>query len=212
MKRTIRYLLFAAASLHSAAALAMYTPNPAARWQEGHFYLAGDFQFIGDKDLSGGQINNIYGVYARPGFSVARNVVVYGRLGFQGADSVDTGFAGGFGVQGSWVFPRQKAWAIGGAFDYLHWSANIHHGGPDISWNEFQFTPAVSYRVPDLPELTPYFGILFDIVDGRDSLSQGDPVGLLLGSNYDPSSHVRLDAQVRVVTETAFSFSMAFVF
>ncbi|HVM96953.1 MAG TPA: hypothetical protein VMT89_11215, partial [Candidatus Acidoferrales bacterium] len=80
-------------AIHGVPAWAMYTPNPAGRWEEGHFFLAGDFGFIGDKDVSGGPIDDVASFYVRPGYSIARNVVVYARLGFQGADHVDTGFA-----------------------------------------------------------------------------------------------------------------------
>ena len=108
---------------------AVYTPNPAARWAEGRFFLAGDFQYIADKDLEdpGGEIEDVIGFYARPAYSVARHVVIYGRLGFQDASHVDASFAGGFGVQGAWVLPSPE-WAIGGSFDFLYWDAELESG------------------------------------------------------------------------------------
>ncbi len=46
----------------------------------------------------------------------------------------------------------------------------------------------------------------------RRSGSQRDPVGLLFGTNFDPTPHVRFDGQVRVVSETGFFFSVGYVF
>jgi hypothetical protein len=202
--------------LLAGAAAAMYTPNPAARWAPQRFFLAGDFQFNSSKDLdvNGGtrQIDDTVGMFVRPSYSIARNLVVYGRLGFQTANDIDTGFAGGFGVQGAYVLPAAPAWAIGGAFDFLHWSADVSGTGHDIDWNEFQFAPAVSYQIPTARTLTPYIGLLADFVDARGSLSESDPVGLLLGTNFDPTPHVRLDGQLRVINETGFFFSVGYLF
>jgi ketosteroid isomerase-like protein len=125
---------------------------------------------------------------------------------------VDAGLAVGFGVQGAYVFPRAPAWAIGGSFDYLHWSADFENGGPSIDWNEFQLAPAVSYRIPSVPEFTPYAGLMFDFVDARDPLREDDPVGFLVGTNIDPTPNVRLDIQVRAVSELGFFFSAGYLF
>ncbi len=210
-------VILASLLLSAQNALAMYTPNPAGRWEPNRFFLAGDFQFNSSKDLDFGggdshSLDNTVGLFVRPSYSIARNIVVYGRLGLQSADTIDTGFAGGFGVQAAYQFPRSPAWAIGGAFDYMHWSANIQNGGPNINWNEFQLTPAVSYQIPALKELTPYAGLMFDFVDARDSVSESDPVGLLMGTNFDPNPHLRLDFQLRVISETGFFFSVGYLF
>jgi hypothetical protein len=206
----------ACALLWTASAMAMYTPNPAGRWAPERFTLAGDFQFNSSKGLDHApDADNVAGFFVRPSYSIIRNLVVYARLGFQTADNVDTGFAGGFGVQGAYVLPGAREWAIGGAFDFLHWSGDFPSGAPvqhDIDWNEFQLAPAVSYNIPRVPQLTPYAGMLFDFVDARDSVSESDPVGILFGTNWDPTPEVRLDAQFRGVNETGFFFSVAYIF
>src|SRR5262249_32481727 len=218
MKLTMTGTCAASALLWAASAAAMYTPNPAGRWAPGHFTLAADFQFNSDKDLDpGGKVEDVAGFFVRPSYSIIRNVVVYARLGFQTADKVDTGFAGGFGVQGAYVFPGASDWAIGGAFDYLHWEGDFPSDAPsfaqrDIDWNEFQLAAAVSYNIPQLRELTPYAGLLFDFVDARGDISEDDPVGILFGTNWDPIPEVRLDAQFRVVNETGFFMSAAYIF
>lgn len=232
MKPTMRISLFVTCILAGAHyAAAMYTPNPAGRWAPNRFFLAGDFQF-NDKDLDpGGNLGNMAGFFARPSYSVARNVTIYGLLGFQRADGnegvpdVDTGFAGGFGVQGAYVFPGAPEWALGGSFQFMHWASDFQHecvpdrfgfcrveGGRNIDWNEFQVAPAVSYQVPTVPSLTPYAGLLFDFVDARDSISERDTVGLLFGTNFDPTPRVRLDGQVRVINETGFFLSAGYLF
>lgn len=198
------------------SAAAMYTPNPAGRWAPQHFFLAGDFQFNSSKDLDidhdgTAHVHDMFGAFVRPSYSIARNIVVYGRLGFQTANDIDTGFAGGFGVQGAYVLPGAPEWAIGGSFDFMHWSADFSHSNTDVDWNEFQLAPAVSYKIPRIPTLTPYAGLLFDFVDAHQS-SQSDPVGLLFGTNFDPTPHVRLDGQFRVVNETGFFFSVGYLF
>ncbi|MGH7897900.1 MAG: hypothetical protein ACREQQ_08100, partial [Candidatus Binatia bacterium] len=72
----------AAIVLCSERALALYTPNPAGRWAEGHFFLAGDFTYNTSKDLDPvGEIDDQVGFFARPAFSIAPNVMLYGRLG-----------------------------------------------------------------------------------------------------------------------------------
>ena len=189
-------------------ASAMYTPNPAGRWAPGRFFLAGDFDFTADKDLDGGgEVEDKIGFFARPAYSIAPNIMVYGRIGFMDADGLDSGFAGGFGVQGAYIFPHAPEWAVGGAFDFVYWKTG---GGPDLDWVEYQFTPAVSYNIPSIPQLTPYAGVAIDFL-GSD-FDEDDAIGPLFGINYDPSSHVRLDAQIRFVTETGFFFSGGYMF
>ena len=189
----------------TADALAIYTPNPAGRWAEGRFFLAGDFQYNANKDLDSRprEVEDMVGLWVRPAYSVARNVMLYGRLGFQDASKVDAGFAGGFGLQGAYAFPAAPEWAIGGAFDFLYWDAGDQ-------WIEFQITPAVSYNIPRVPELTPYAGLMFDFLGG--DFGEDDPVGFLVGSNYDVSNRVRLDAQFRVLSEVGFLLSAGYMF
>ena len=197
-------------------AVAVYTPNPAGRWAAQRFFLAGDLQFNRkDLDIDNGgteRIHDIVGMFVRPSYSIARNLVVYGRLGFQSANEIDTGFAGGFGVQGAYVLPAAPEWAVGGSFDYLHWSADFSRSGRNIDWNEFQLAPAVSYQIPGIRSLTPYVGMLADLVDVRGSPSASDPIGLLFGTNFDPSPHVRLDGQVRVANETGVFLSVGYLY
>ena len=191
------------------SAQALYTPNPAGRWAENRFFLAGDFTYNADKDLDGGgEIKDQVGFFARPAFSVARNVMIYGRVGAMDGKHLDSGFAGGFGVQGAYVLPRHPEWAIGGAFDFLYWKTG---SGPfDLTYIEYQFTPAFSYNVPSIPQLTPYAGVAFDFL-GSD-FDEDKPFGLVMGTNYDPTNRVRLDAQFRVISETGFFISAGYMF
>ena len=211
--------------LWASAAHAMYTPNPAGRWEPNRFFLAADFQYNASKDVDVGndtaELQDMVGLFVRPSYSLLRNVVIYGRLGFEqsdvsGAPSIDAGLAVGFGVQGAYVFPQAPEWAVGASFDYLHWSGDQCtapcNSTRDIDWNEFQFAPAVSLHPSRLPILTPYFGLLVDIVDARDSISESDPVGLLFGTNIDPTPHVRLDVQLRLVNETGLAISAGYLF
>ena len=190
-------------------ASALYTPNPAGRWAPGRFFLAGDFDFTTSKDLEGGgEIEDKFGMFVRPAFSVAPNIMIYGRLGVADAEGLDAGFAGGFGVQGAYIFPAAPQWAVGGAFDFLYWQTE--GGNSDLDYIEYQFTPAVSYNIPQAPTLTPYAGVSIDFLDS--DFEEDNTVGPLFGINFDPTSHVRLDAQVRFVTETGFLISAGYMF
>jgi hypothetical protein len=192
-----------------ATAQAMYTPNPAGRWAANRFFLAGDFEYDSTKDLDGGgELDDKVGFFARPAYTIAPNVILYGRLGVADANHLDSGFAGGFGVQGAYVLPRAPEWAIGGAFDFVYWDTGAPGG--DLSYVEYQFAPAVSYNIPKVPQLTPYAGVLFDFLSS--DFGEDDPVGMVFGTNFDPSDRVRLDAQFRVVNETGFYFSAGYMF
>ena len=191
------------------SAQAIYTPNPAGRWAANRFFLAGDFMYNSSKDLDGGgEIKDETGFFARPAFTIARNIMIYGRLGVMDGKHLDSGFAGGFGVQGAYVLPRAPEWAIGGAFDFVYWKTGS--GPADLDYIEYQFAPAVSYNVPSIPQLTPYAGVMFDFL-GSD-FSEDKPFGLLFGTNFDPTNHVRLDAQFRVISETGFFMSAGYMF
>lgn len=209
-KRGLTTMLAAAVLLVGAAsAPAMYTPNPAGRWAPQRFFLAGDFMW-NEKDLDGGgEIDSAVGAFVRPAYSIAPNVMLYGRIGMQDADDLDTGFAGGFGAQGAYIFPQAPEWAVGGAFDFMWWDTE-GRGGGDFDYKEFQISPAVSYNVPQAPQFTPYGGMMFDFLEG--DVEEDDPVGLLLGTNFDASSRFRLDAQIRLVSETGFFFSAGYLF
>lgn len=196
--------------LWAGAASAIYTPNPAGRWAAHHFFLAGDFEYNADKDTDFGEVDDMVGLFVRPAYSVAQNIMIYGRFGFRDSHRTDAGFAGGFGVQGAYVFPRAPEWAVGGAFDFLYWNAD-DNTNRNIEWKEFQVTPAVSYNIPQVPQLTPYAGVMFDFVDARRG-DQDDPVGFLIGTNFDPTNRFRLDAQFRAISETGFYFSAGYLF
>lgn len=204
-QRRLVWMLGVVALLAGAGpASAMYTPNPAGRWAPDRFFLAGDFSYNTSKDLDPrGEVKDQVGMFVRPAYSIATNVMVYGRLGFADAKHLDTGFAGGFGIQGAYVLPQAPQWAIGGAFDFMYWDSNA-------SWVEYQFTPAVSYNIPQEPRLTPYAGLMFDFL-GSD-FDEDKPVGAVFGTNFDPASNVRIDAQVRVVSETGFFLSAGYMF
>jgi hypothetical protein len=190
--------------LWAQSALALYTPNPAGRWAPGHFFLAGDFMYNTDKDLDPrGSIDDQVGFFARPAFSVAPNVMLYGRFGVMDAKGLDSGFAGGFGVQGAYILPQAPEWAIGGAFDFVYWDT-------DLDYIEYQFTPAVSYNIPRVPQLTPYAGLMLDFLGG--DFDEDKTVGFLAGTNFDVNNRFRLDAQFRAISETGFFFSAGYLF
>lgn len=191
-------------------AAAMYTPNPAGRWEANRFFVAGDLQFNTDKDLDPrGEIDDQVGLFVRPSYAFAPNAVIYGRLGFQDADHLDTGFAIGAGLQAAWQIPAAPDWALGGSFDYLYWDTE-GRGGGDIDYQELQVSGAVSYNIPQLREVTPYIGFMADFL--VDDLDEDDPVGILIGSNFDIGSNVRFDAQIRGINENGFLLSAGFLF
>ena len=192
-------------ALGATESAAVYTPNPAGRWEANHFFIAGDLQYNGDKDLdSGGSIDDAVGFFVRPSYSFAPNATLYGRIGMQDADHIDTEFAIGAGIQAAWELPGATDWAVGGSLDYLYWDLDF------ADYHEIQFAPAVSYHIPQLREVTPYAGLLFDFLVG--DLEEDDPVGILLGSNFDLGDNVRFDAQLRVISEDGFFLSAGYRF
>jgi len=215
--RFLTHGLCAAALLAALPGLSfgVYTPNPAGRWQAHRFFIGGDMQFNASKNMDANRprafdVDNMYGFFVRPGFSVAENIVVYARLGVQGAEDVHAGFAGGFGVQGSYEIPALPELAVGGAFDYMHWAGEFTRG-PNIDWNEFQITPAVSYQPRRFQEFSAYGGVMFDIVDAT-RLSEQDLVGLMLGVSYDFTDHFRLEGQARVISEDGLYLGATYIF
>lgn len=213
MTRTFRTCFLAALCVVTLCppVFGLYTPNPAGRWKASRFSLLADFQY-NSKDIDPGPDVDAYGFFVRPSFAPVRNMSVYGRLGFQGADKVDVGFAGGFGFQYAYEFPSAPQWAVGGAFDFLYWAGDIENTDRNIKWAEFQVTPAASYAVRQVPGLVPYAGFMFDFVEARGSIEQDDPVGLLFGTSYDPVPQVRVEAQFRVISEDGVFLSAGYIF
>jgi len=210
MKRLVISLASLVVLLAASQASALYSPNPAARWAGGHFFLAGDFAYNTEKDLDpGGEIEDLTAFYVRPAYTLMDNLIVYARFGIQDAEGLDSGFVGGGGIQGAYVLPRAPEWAIGGAFDILFWDTE-GRGGNSVDYTEFQLSPAVSYNVPSIPALTPYGGFAIDFIDG--DLEEDDTFGLLFGTNFDINSRLRLDGQVRFINETGISFSIGYLF
>lgn len=196
----------------STPASAVYTPNPAGRWQAGKFSLLGDFQYSNkDLDPGGGDID-MEGFFVRPSYSPIKNLSLYGRVGFQGGDRVDVGFAGGFGAQWTYEIPSHEEWAVGAAFDFVYWSADFERSTRNIEWAEFQFSPAVSYALKQVPGLVPYAGLMFDFVRGRGDLSEDDPVGMVFGATWNPTPQVRLETQFRVISENGLFLSAGYQF
>jgi opacity protein-like surface antigen len=199
------FLAVVVLAVAAAPALAIYTPNPAGRWEENRFFVAVDLQYNGDKDLDGGgSIDDEVGVFIRPSYAFAPNATLYGRIGFQDADHTDTEFAIGAGVQAAWEIPQARDWAVGGSFDYLYWDLD------SVDYHEVQLAPAVSYNIPQLREVTPYAGFVADFL--VDDLDEDDPVGLLLGSNFDLNENIRFDAQIRLIAENGFFLSAGYRF
>jgi hypothetical protein len=207
MRAKSSFVLVAVVALASMAAVeshAMYTPNPAARWAANRLFVAADLQYNGDKDLDrGGEIDDEIGFYGRPSYAFAQNATIYGRIGFQDADGVDTEFAIGGGLQAAWVLPNAQDWTIGASFDYLYWDV-------PGDYHEIQIAPAVGYNIPSLRELTPYAGLAFDFL--VEDYEEDDPVGVLLGSTFDVGDRIRLDGQVRFINESGFSISAGYLF
>ncbi len=206
---TRSFLAIAILALTATSASAIYTPNPAGRWDANRFFIAGDFQYNGDKDLDPiGEIDDEVGLFVRPSYAFAPNATVYGRLGFQDASHVDTGFAIGVGLQAAWELPAATDWAIGASFDYLFWY--LESGGSDLDYHEIQFAPAVSYNIPQLRAVTPYVGLMADFL--VDDLEEDNPIGLLFGSNFDLGEHIRFDGQIRLISESGFFLSAGYLF
>jgi len=206
---TSTFLAIAVLALTATSASAIYTPNPAGRWDANRFFIAGDLQYNGDKDLdSNGELDDEVGLFVRPSYAFAPNAVVYGRLGFQDAEHTDTGFAIGFGLQAAWELPAATDWAIGASFDYLFW--DLESGGSDVDYHEIQLAPAVSYNIPQLRAVTPYVGLMADFL--VDDLEEDDPIGLMFGSNFDLGEHIRFDGQIRVISEAGFLLSAGYLF
>jgi len=206
-KSTLTVLAAAILAITAAPASAIYTPNPAGRWEDHRFLVAADLQYNGDKDLdSGGSLDDTVGFFVRPSYVFAPNATLYGRIGLQDADSrgIDTEFAIGAGIQAAWEIPAATDWAVGASFDYLYWDLD------SIDYHEIQFAPAVSYNIPQLREVTPYAGIMANFL--VDDLDEEDPVGILLGSNFDIGKQVRFDAQIRLISENGFLLSAAYIF
>lgn len=193
-------------------AQALYAPNPAGRWAADRFFLAADFRFDSEKDLDKprGEVEDVTGFFVRPAYSIAPNAMIYGRLGFQDSDGLDSGLALGFGAQAAWVLPRAPRWAIGGAFDFLYWQTEVGRSGRDLDWTELQFSPAVSYHLPDVPGLTPYAGFALDFVTG--DADEDDPFGLFIGTNFDLGDRIRFDGQFRAINETGIFLSAGYLF
>ena len=190
---------------------AMYTPNPAGRWEANHVFVAGDLQYNGNKDLDSPstEVDDEVGLYARLSYAFMENATVYGRIGMQDADHLEAQFALGGGIQAAWALPQARDWAIGGAFDVLWWNAEFNNGA-DIDYTEIQLAPAVSYNFPAARYVTPYAGLAFDFVTG--DFDEDDPVGILFGANFDLDKHWRLDAQVRLISEDGLFMSAGYMF
>ena len=199
------FLALAFLALVATPSFAIYTPNPAGRWEANHFFIAADLQYNGDKDLDGGgSIDDEVGFYVRPSYSFAPNATLYGRIGVQDADHIDSEFAIGAGLQAAWELPAATDWAIGCSLDYLYWDLD------SADYHEVQFAPAVSYSIPQLREVTPYAGLVADFL--VDDLEEDDPVGILLGSNFDLNDQIRFDAQIRLIAEDGFFLSAGYRF
>jgi len=197
---TLRLCAVAVWVLAATDAFAMYTPNPAGRWQANHFFVGADLQYNSDKELDpAGEIDDEVGFFIRPSYALAPNATVYGRIGVQEAEHTDSELGIGFGLQAAWELPAASDWAIGASFDYLYWDL------PHTDYHEIQFAPAVSYRIPGLQGVTPYAGLIADFL--VDDLEEDDPIGLLLGSNFDIGTSLRFDAQIRLIAESGFLLS-----
>ncbi len=202
---TIKIAVVAASLLGAGDAFAIYTPNPAGRWQANRFFVAADLQYNDDKDLDpAGDISDEVGFFIRPSYAFAPNATFYGRIGVQEADGTDSELAIGFGLQAAWVLPAASNWAIGASFDYLFWDID------GVDYHEIQLAPAVSYRIPQAQGITPYAGLIADFL--VDDLEEDNPLGLLFGSNFDIGEHLRFDAQIRLIAEYGFLLSGGFLF
>jgi hypothetical protein len=227
MVKAVGLLGIVALLLSAEAASAVYTPNPAGRWQKHRFFIAADVQYLKkDIDLPGPDNKTveeeIYGMFVRPSFSIAPNVTVYGRIGFQDTDLVELGFAGGAGAQLAYPLPWAREWAIGVSYDFLYVEDSDFEDVPGSrEWMEHQIAPGVSFTVPRVRALTTYAAALIDFVEAERTqgngqsggeLEQDDLVGLAVGLTVDPIPNLRVDVQFRAISETAASLSVGYLF
>lgn len=199
------------------------TSNPTLLGQSGQFFVAGELDFRFEKDLDfdnagEAEIENVLGLFARPGYWVLDNLSVYGRLGLIAAEDINAAVGLGAGVQGVYVIPQAPGWRVGGSVEFLYKfesDAETNVGDREFDFFEFQLTLAGGYQFEQLPQLSPYAGFMLDFFSGelgRTDLDQDNVFGLLFGATYEITERLKAEGQFRFVSETALFLNVLYTF
>ncbi len=189
--------------------------NPTATVAQGSFLVGAEIDFWErDMEFPGGVVE-VEGtkILAKGTYGISDKVDVFGKIGV--ADAEYNGFDSGkdiaFGFGGKVNVYEKGQIKAGVVAQILLWS--VEDAGTEIDATEFDLAFGGRYEVNR--EFDCYGGLMFAMVEGDiggTDFDEDDPIGIFLGGEYDITPQAKSGVELRLMTETSFSFMANFAF
>ena len=200
----------------SPVAIAGTVGNPTATVAKGSFLVGAEID-IWERDMKNGGTFDVDGtkILVKGTGGLTDKINVFGKIGIAEVESSDLNFSSdmglAIGVGGNVnVYERGKVKA-GVVAQVLMWSGE--DSGVDIDITEFDLAFGGSYDVTK--EFDCYGGLMLAMVQGDangNDFDQDDPIGIFLGGEFDITPQVKAGVELRLISETSFSFMATFAY
>ncbi len=194
----------------SPVAMAGTVGNPIATLAKGSFLVGAEID-IWDRDFENGGTFDAEGtkILVKGTYGISDKIDVFGKIGM--AEVEDSGFEPALGIGGKVnVYERGKIKA-GIVAQFLLWSGE--DSGVDIDIMEFDLAFGGLYEVTK--EFDCYGGLMLAMAEGDASgndFNAKDSIGIFLGGEYDITPQAKAGVELRLISETSFTFMANFAF
>ncbi len=219
----------------SPVAMAGTVGNPSASVGQGSFQVGAEIDFW-ERDMEDefGDEGKVEGtkILVKGTYGISDKFDVFGKIGMAGAEfdiagtPIETDMDIAFGIGGKVNVYDQGQTKAGIVAQVLLWSGEDTSipGAPgvilEIDATEFDLAFGGSYEVSEAFKC--YGGLMYAMVSGEITASgaatgsfdadESDPIGIFIGGEFDISPHSRAGLELRLMSETSFSFMASFTF
>ena len=197
----------------SPVAMAGTVGNPTASVAQGSFLVGAEIDFW-DRDFDMGGVIGVTDVdgtkiLVKGTYGISDKIDVFGKIGM--AEVENSGWDPAFGLGGKVNVYERGQIKAGVVAQFLLWSGE--DSGVDIDIIEFDLAFGGLYEVTK--EFDCYGGLMLAMVDGDadgNDFNQDDPIGIFLGGEFDITPQAKAGLELRLISETSFTFMAGFAF
>lgn len=200
----------------SPVAMAGTVGNPTATVVTGSFLVGGEIDFW-DRDFEDGASFDVEGtkLLVKGTYGISNKIDVFGKIGMAKAEiddlGWDSGFDPAFGIGGKMNVYERGQIKAGVLAQFLLWSGE--DSGVDIDMFEFDLAFGGLFEVSK--DFDCYGGLMLTMVEGDadgNDFNAEDPIGIFVGGEYDITPKAKAGVELRLLSETSFTFMASFAF
>ena len=194
----------------SPVAMAGTVGNPTVTAAKGSLLVGAEIDFW-DRDFENGSVVDVEGtkILVKGTYGISNKMDVFGKIGL--AEVEDSGFEPAIGFGGKVNVYQRGQIKAGIVAQILFWSGE--DSGVDTDIIEFDLAFGGLYQVTK--EFDCYGGLMLAMAEGDNDgadFSAEDPIGIFLGGEYEITPTAKAGVELRLISETSFTFMATFAF